>query len=86
MKLNATHMELLDQLKDGPRTRTGTSPPELREVKAAGYVTTSAVNVSEVRAEITDLGKTALDSYRMSSPWFGLHSAPRPGPPGSVRN
>jgi hypothetical protein len=39
-----------------------------------------------VRAEITDLGKTALDSYRMSSPWFGLHSAPRPGPPGSVRN
>jgi DNA-binding PadR family transcriptional regulator len=67
MKLTETHMELLDQLRDGPRTRTGTSPTELRELEAAGYVTTSAVNVSEVRAEITDLGKTTLDSYRMSS-------------------
>jgi hypothetical protein len=66
MKLSATHIGLLDQLKDGPRTRTGTSPLELSELEAGGYVTTSAVNVSEVRAEITELGKTTLDSYRLS--------------------
>jgi hypothetical protein len=65
VKLTGTHIGLLEQLKDGPRTRMGTSPLELRELEAAGYVTTSAVTISDVRAEITDLGKTALDSYRL---------------------
>jgi hypothetical protein len=64
MKLTATHIGLLEQLKDGPRTRTATSPLEVRELEAAGYVTTSALT-SDVRAEITYLGKTALGSYHL---------------------
>jgi DNA-binding MarR family transcriptional regulator len=60
MKLSAAHIALLEQLAEKQRVTYGTVPDGCDELEAAGYVTATTVNLSEILIEITAAGRRAL--------------------------
>jgi DNA-binding PadR family transcriptional regulator len=60
MNLSANHIALLEQPADKQRVTSGTIPDGCDDLEAAGYVTTTAVNLSDILTAITDAGRQAL--------------------------
>jgi hypothetical protein len=60
MELCAKHIALLEQLAEKQRVTYGGVPDRCDYLERAGYVTTTAVNPSEILTAITDAGRRAL--------------------------
>jgi DNA-binding MarR family transcriptional regulator len=60
MDLSPKHIALLKQLAEKQRVTYGGIPDGCDDLERAGYVTTTAVNPSEILTVITDAGRRAL--------------------------
>ncbi len=60
MKLSALHIALLKRLAEKQCMTYGGVPDGCDDLERAGFVTTTAVNISENLTAITDAGRRAL--------------------------
>jgi hypothetical protein len=67
MELSALHIAPLERLTEKPRVTYGGVPDGCDDLEHAGYVTTTAVNPSEILTAITDSGRRALAEVKGQS-------------------